>query len=58
MSDASRVSVAMVKYQLVSRVEFVLDNGQKESHKSICDRAELLLKDQKQLQKLKEKCNV
>lgn len=58
VSDASRVSVAMVKYQLVSRVEFVLDNGQKESHKSICDRAELLLKDQKQLQKLKEKFNV
>ncbi|KAL8442000.1 hypothetical protein Emag_006745 [Eimeria magna] len=58
VADASRVSVAMVKHQLVSRVEFVLDNGQKESHKSICDRAELLLKDQKQLQKLKEKYNV
>ncbi|KAL8454772.1 hypothetical protein Emed_000144 [Eimeria media] len=58
VADASRVSVAMVKHQLVSRVEFVLDNGQKESHKSICDRAELLLKDQKQLQKLKEKYNL
>ncbi|OEH80504.1 WD-40 repeat-containing protein [Cyclospora cayetanensis] len=58
VSDASRVSVAMVKYQLVSRIEFVLDNGQKESHKSICSRAEMLLKDQKQLQKLKDKCNL
>ncbi|KFH03669.1 transcriptional elongation factor FACT140 [Toxoplasma gondii VAND] len=56
--SASVVCVAMVKTQIVNRIETVLDNEQQESHAAIADLAEKLLKDGKQIEKLREKRNI
>ncbi|PFH33812.1 putative transcriptional elongation factor [Besnoitia besnoiti] len=56
--SASIVSVAMMKTQIVNRIETVLDNEQHESHATIAGLAEKLLKDGKQVEKLRERHNI
>eukprot|EP00920_Eleutheroschizon_duboscqi_P040194 GHVT01096307.1.p1 GENE.GHVT01096307.1~~GHVT01096307.1.p1 ORF type:complete len:1094 (+),score=278.86 GHVT01096307.1:239-3520(+) len=58
MDCAAAVTTAVVRSQLIGAIERVLDSNTRTSHAEIADTAEGLLKNEKQMHKLKEKWKV